>query len=172
MTVRGKTVWVVNVWLMALLTLFAGSPRIQCRCPDGRVKLFCLSSFFPAGVSGCCCTSTQPASRPPCCPAPDGPPAAVEECPCCAHTRECQHGMASDHTSRIDPIGCTKTLTQTRDPAAIPPGMEPDDNSTAVLRMSDTSVIFQQRDALSSRRDLLPDPPPTDLITVLQRLTI
>jgi hypothetical protein len=41
------------VWAAALLTPIAGTPHVDCLCPNGHVKLFCLNlSLHP---TACCC---------------------------------------------------------------------------------------------------------------------
>lgn len=62
------------VWLTAATTLFATSPHLECVCPDGSRKPFCLSLILDE--SSCCSDADAPeagASAPSCCcekPAP------------------------------------------------------------------------------------------------------
>src|SRR5262245_47170854 len=51
------------VGLTAFATLIAGAPHFICRCPDGHVKLFCVST--PSAAPGCCCghACCRPAGR-------------------------------------------------------------------------------------------------------------
>jgi hypothetical protein len=54
------------VWLTAAATLLAGTPHVQCRCPDGTFKPVC---FAPVGMETCCCCSEsgEPEETPPSC---------------------------------------------------------------------------------------------------------
>jgi hypothetical protein len=81
------------VWSAAFMTLLAGIPHSECRCPNGQVKPFCLGS--PSKTSGCCCGGgcCSPDSDGSCCKR-DGsvPSAPAEEKPSC-----CQ-----GHTPQVD----------------------------------------------------------------------
>jgi hypothetical protein len=64
----------MGVWATAVSTLLAGSPRLDCRCPDGRVKPFCLSILFQSACcDGSCCSEAtrdgngQATTKPSCC---------------------------------------------------------------------------------------------------------
>jgi len=46
--------------LAAVMTVTAGLPSFQCRCPDGRVKLFCQGNA--SSPSGCCCAAGDSSS--------------------------------------------------------------------------------------------------------------
>src|SRR5262249_55000414 len=50
----GKAAGVGLTYLTAIMTLFAGLPRFECRCPDGHIKLFCLGSALPDTGKSCC----------------------------------------------------------------------------------------------------------------------
>lgn len=83
------------VWLTAVTTLVAGLPQVQCRCPDGRIKAFCLSSL----VGKNCCHDDH------CCAmAPDDEPATT----CC-----CSQKIEADATAlRLEAPACSKTLVE------------------------------------------------------------
>jgi len=48
-----KTALAVCGWLTAAMTLVAGFPHLECLCPDGHRKAFCLGQVSRS--SGCCC---------------------------------------------------------------------------------------------------------------------
>src|SRR5262245_60186384 len=100
MAALGKKARVAHVWLTALLTLFAGLPRVQCRCPDGRVKPFCLGPCVRAdGSPGCCCAGAgTPAA---CCAAETSTPAEDAEPPCCACAHHLPGEDAAEDTPRL-----------------------------------------------------------------------
>lgn len=92
MYLLGGTLTKLVATLTALMTVTAGLPLSQCRCPDGRIKLFCQGTA--SSESGCCCASSCSsggAARPCCCggkkTAPSQPKATGKR-PCCAHARE------------------------------------------------------------------------------------
>jgi hypothetical protein len=120
----GRTILAANVWLTAIMTLVAGCPRFDCRCPDGSIKPFGLG--FMSRAAGCCCDESPPAvprrrvvaesdrSLPPCCRHKHHPPV-----------------FGADSRSQIEHPGCTKTLV---DP-------EPYTSSAARVQISeDTSA--------------------------------
>ncbi len=102
------------VWLTAASTLFASMPHIECRCPDGRLKLICLTSLI--APSACCCNTT-------CCdetkPVPEAPSQG-----CCCKRRAAKPAVApAPHagdpeseapagTPQAKRDGCTKRLVQ------------------------------------------------------------
>jgi hypothetical protein len=83
MYLLGATLTKALATLAAIMTVTAGLPRVQCRCPDGRIKLFCQGN--PSSPAGCCCAagdSSSPevktcccaAKKHACCTYPDGVP--------------------------------------------------------------------------------------------------
>lgn len=53
MGVFPRTVQAGFVWLTAILTGVAGAPHLDCICPNGQHKPFCLGS--PSKTTSCCC---------------------------------------------------------------------------------------------------------------------
>jgi hypothetical protein len=118
MTTLSRVVRSSLVWAAALLTPVAGTPRIDCICPDGHVKLFCLSfaltpraccgggSCCSPGGDGCSCCGKQAPAQ----------PARSHAKACCAHHQ--QRGTLTG--ARIAGTTCRKTLadadTQTEPP--------------------------------------------------------
>jgi hypothetical protein len=82
------------VVLTALMTLVAGAPRVDCVCPNGNVKVFCLKALI--GSEGCCCddmccetssgAQTKPFAKKSCCDRPGEPTThnsqKTKNCPC------------------------------------------------------------------------------------------
>jgi hypothetical protein len=148
----GNIAWIGHIWLTALMTLVAGVPHFACRCPDGRVKPFCMGT--PSAKSGCCCRGT-------CCSPSEGGT-------CCCGTRSRIPGP------EVGRSNCTKTLapsvlltvghgkTTLANPLTV--GALP---AQAVSVLSLTTMVGA-RPAWQAHQIA----PPTDLITVLQRLVI
>src|SRR5947209_19392590 len=97
------------VWVTAAATLFAHTPRLQCRCPDGHVKPFCLSLFLPS--SGCCCSGQccgfEDHNRSGECPASTTTP-ATDECPCCCQSSSTAAKHCQDPETASSSKGCSK----------------------------------------------------------------
>src|SRR5579884_764691 len=167
------------IWLTAVMTLVAGTPHFDCRCPNGNVKPFCLALL--TGKTGCCCEGS-------CCsasPGDDGkdraahaaPSATVAKKTCCcckAHQENAGNGSRTD--SRLGKAGCQKTLAKTAVAVAEPTVKAPDQDRTAHLFVPAPEPVrgqigFASCDYLSSHH-YHRIPPPTDLVTVLQHFLI
>ncbi len=101
--------------LTAVATLIAGTPHFVCRCPNGKLKPFCLGlSFATTGKDGkashCCCNGT-------CCSADGagckcGKTQAYGSPSCCGG--DGQHASAAvdlQRSSQASAPGCARTLT-------------------------------------------------------------
>ena len=90
MYLLGATLSKVLATVAAIMTVTAGLPSFQCRCPDGRVKLFCQGSV--SSSSGCCCAtgcSSSTEDEPCCCGAKKAnsqEPNPAKTRSCCTHT--------------------------------------------------------------------------------------
>lgn len=170
MVAFGKKARVAHVWLTALLTLVSGIPHVQCRCPSGRLKPFCLSFPFRSGASASCCCAAGGSSSGSCCLAPDSPPAGETVPTCCNHA----HGRRAREGSRAGASCCSRTLASpgefTPSPSVTRPTAEPG-WVAALPSLGPAGVLPHERGLLSWQAHLLA-PPPADLVTVLQRLTI
>ena len=173
----GRIAWIGQAWLTAVMTLVAAVPHFDCRCPDGRVKPFCLS--IARDASGCCCGAT-------CCSSAKG-----GTCCCGAHTQAssgkaqviscCNHHpdqkTASSPTGHhaVGHSGCTKTLAQ-------PQVVSISNGKTAFTKaVTFTAFLPPQPAPLLSLPTMAHGypgweehlrPPPTDLLTLLRRLII
>jgi hypothetical protein len=171
----GKCFRSAAIGLTAITTLIAATPHFDCRCPDGRIKPFCLSVLF--GASQCCCEGA-------CCPVPPddsarGPlprPALVAKSCCCgrqAEPREDRTGAVPG--SQFSTTGCTKVLVEARvtsldkGPQAPERDLTPAPFTTPAqpLRTLSEGPALACRAAGDSRR-----PPPTDLVTLLEHFLI
>jgi hypothetical protein len=90
---RKKLVFLLTIWLTVPSTLFASSPRIECTCPDGTKKPFCISTVF--GGSDCCCQGT-------CCSETERPSApSAPGCCCCKRSRPAATGRKTPPVGRV-----------------------------------------------------------------------
>ena len=167
----------VVVWATTASVLLANTPHFECRCPDGTVKPICLGSATAASPS--CCGSS------PCCSGDK------DNGSCCSHSRPeqpktkkpcCNQKKNQDRrrlkTGKNDPVFesncCQKTLAQSVNPPLSEPKTRPantlsDDARTAVV----SSIgIMIPTSAVQSDWQITFLPPPTDLVSTCQRLTI
>jgi hypothetical protein len=163
MATISKVVRMCLVGAATLLTPVAGTPRIDCLCPDGHVKLFCLGVFFRPGAccGDRCCGAQRSASR-------SHPRGAA----CCRHCRN--HGQAPPG-SRIIGTSCKKTLTEGK-VQSVPPVDTAAQDQTAALAQGPAPVaacsgLPGNRPGLLSwhSHDL---PPPPDLVIAFQHFVI
>ena len=90
----------------ALLTVATGMPRIQCVCPDGRVKFHCPGS----SASRCCCdNSSAPGSIEV---VPNRCQTGGETHTCCARVKlvDSARPAGDGQTQAVEPCGCQRTL--------------------------------------------------------------
>jgi hypothetical protein len=163
-------------WLTAVMTLVAGMPHFECRCPNGHVKPFCLG--LDSNKSGCCCgcacCSASPKGR-CCCKGRGASPSKRKEKSCC-HT---QH--RNNLASRPGPAGspaaqssrCVKTVA-VADQFTLVNHEIPKDSQVQVAGFASPFILASCQTS-GAPKDLSqahsPAPPP-DLVTVLQRLVI
>lgn len=150
-----KTVLAGQVWLMAIMTLVAGLPRLQCVCPDGHIKPFCLRS---------CCARAEYA--------PSAKIADKQQHDCCCGKGKNKSKPAGPE-SRLDGGRCLKTIVspadttdgQTETPAAT-------EWASAAL-LSPLGIVPCSPGTTCARAWLIHSPaPPTDLLTLLQHFLI
>ncbi len=173
----GKIAWIGQTWLTAVMTLVAAVPHFDCRCPDGRVKPFCLG--IARDASGCCCGGTCCSSNKggTCCCASHKQASSGETrvTSCCNHHQDRKTSRSPDYRQVVSHSGCTKTLAQ--------PQVVTISHGKAAFAKAVTFEAFlspQPAPLLSLpttgygypgwEEHLLP--PPTDLLTMLCRLII
>lgn len=166
-----KTALALFIGLTAICTLLAGTPHIQCRCPNGRLKLFCLSSSTK--TSKCCCDGS-------CCGSAEGSaetaPSNSESHCCCGNRQNSDEtGTPPSTGPSLQENGCSKKLV-------LPEMQTSPDRRVATTNIDDvlpgvafrtfTSPDLDLPAAQDTRWQVFRVPPPTDLCTVFQRLTI
>ncbi len=167
------TAWVGRVCLAALV-LLANVPHFVCRCPDGRVKSFCLGS--PAGDSGCCCggkgccADTRAGG---CCHS-RAPARATSHrpAPCCATAHQSQQPQPQAPPCQGSG-GCTRTVAPAENytPTKSPCVPRPDLALAAVPPASPAPVDAPEGSPQARRTRSCLSPPP-DLVKLLQHLLI
>lgn len=98
MYLLGATLTKFFALVAAAMTVTAGMPSIECRCPDGQVKLLCLGTACTA----CCCSSSVNGRSCYCCQA------GKHSCNARAPRSPIQGGSNSQAT--IKAPGCARTL--------------------------------------------------------------
>src|SRR5262249_6912949 len=146
----GRTGRSVLVGLTAIATLLAGSPHVDCLCPNGHVKLFCLGLVAPA--SDCCSAS-----------AGDRPTSPAR--PCCKH--------APTPGPAIKASGCAKTVSPAKPFLSVKDRGPGDAGGPAPLAVAAVPASHVPAPGqFPSRRPSHSLPPPPDLIVLLGHFTI
>ncbi len=116
MYLLGTTITKLLATVAAFMTITAGMPHTQCRCPNGQIKFFCHGNI--SNPSGCCSTPTasSPSDGEPCCreakkEKPPGAELALKR-PCCTHTHtEQSKGHENDGSpAKFQAPSCVKTV--------------------------------------------------------------
>jgi hypothetical protein len=166
-----------SVWLTAAMTLLAGFPHLDCRCPDGRVKPFCLDLTSQAGR--CCCGGAlYPSARGgKCCGCPRGASAdAPGKAECCGRLPQgLRPGGPGGPAPQVKATGCSKALAQAEVFARSPARTKVSEVSpTALLVPSQVALVVASLSTLHDRISWDGDRslPPDDLLTLLRHLLI
>ena len=165
--------------MTALMTLVAGTPHFDCRCPNGRIKPFCLALL--TGRTGCCCEGS-------CCSAPPGddekghtthpsPAATVPKKACCcckAHQGNARGGSRT--APGLGKVGCQKSLAEMAS-AVSEPSVKVSEKALSAHLFVPTLEPVTEHDGFGPGAFLTAYhqhriPPPTDLVTVLQHFLI
>jgi hypothetical protein len=164
------------VGLTAISTLFAGMPHFVCRCPNGQVKPFCLSS---PSTTGCCCGSAccglAGAGSESCCCRSSG--VNAERGCCCCGDRGANDASepSNDPGFSAQRNCCTRTLV-TPEAQSLPESKATPTSSVDHLASPTFEMgVFHSLTPLTRASTIwLADrgPPPADLVTVLRRLII
>jgi hypothetical protein len=179
-----RTSLCVLAWLAAVMTVVAGVPHPSCRCPDGRVKPFCFGSTAQKG--GCCCAGKccgAMAGTASCCKSGaskrqeiaascdghEAEPAGL----CCRHQKRAASRTKAQDRLALTRTCCTRTLDQLQGSAFTAPKrlIVSDVTDGAPLAAQSDFVWDRPTESLAFRQDYQ-RPPPTDLLTTLQRLLI
>lgn len=184
---------VAVVWGTAASTLMASTPHFVCRCPDGSVKPFCLGPVFNA--SGCCCggdtccCSTKSGGG--CCSKGGSSGGqAVKRTSCCSQAPEHKDhskpgtdgsggaqraGSKAGEGHAISSRCCQKAVAQQETQSVTPLQAKINESLNTSLVLFPATLLVQAVPSATSGQtvwEVFRLPPPTDLVTVLQRLTI
>lgn len=170
--------WIFVVWATAATTLFGNTPYVVCHCPDGSLKLFCFGSS-----AGKCCCSKGGASA--CCSKKTTPGEQPKKACCCQKQpskAEIESGCVNGCTSESKPLKgliigrtcCQKTVVQPEVQTLIRPDLKAYETQATELLLLPATLGNPLSSITSIRSDWQVHdlPPPTDLVTTLQRLTI
>lgn len=151
------------VWLTASTSLFSGMSSLSCRCPNGQEKPFCFG--VPSEKTSCCCGGS-------CCSVnPDSMTVGTGSVCCCCESEQKPPEPCNETGFRANVPCCSKTLSQAELTTAPEPIDHRDDGSTVIVKVMSPVVSIPQ----STIREVWEPfrvPPPTDLVTLLQHLTI
>lgn len=183
MYLLGATLTKFLATLAAILTVTAGLPNFQCRCPDGRVMHFCNGKA--SSPSGCCCdtgSSSSPEAKSCCCEAKKAntrEPTATSKRPCCAQSekpsKDRQQGSDGDSSQlAIKAACCVKSVVAAPVVDSIPTTGSPLHQviDTLVLwspALDASSLVFADVVATRPPPRFLATPP--DLVVVLCHFT-
>jgi hypothetical protein len=154
------------------MTVVAGVPHFTCHCPDGRVKPVCLGSTTAEKAVCCCdgaCCGKKAESA--CCKKSDSDSQTAAGC--CGH-----HGEpAPNATAKTEPAltasCCTRTLVQPEVATARhPERLVVKDVSLGAFLVLQPAPVCDPPTGPCGYRHEHQRPPPTDLLTALQRLLI
>ncbi len=162
---------IVLVWATASSTLLASTPYYVCRCPDGTIKTHFVGFISPDASccsTNCCAVGTKEKS---CCQTGKKKQAAKPIN--CAQANNAHSGNKEGSPS-IAQIPCQKTLVQPDERALCRMEVNAEsDVPVALLPVTAASTLdlFGVDYEITLWR-IDKGPPPTDLVTTLQRLTI
>jgi hypothetical protein len=161
----------VLVWATVSSMLFASTPYYVCRCPDGTTKMHLLGSVSPESP---CCTSqccASPAKAKPCCQASKKTTTKPNSCSRIAIPQT----KNPNGSPSVGQSHCQKSLVQAEQRSfcrlEVKPLETPND-AFALTVCVDLSNISGPATAATTLWRIDKIPPPTDLVTVLHRLTI
>jgi hypothetical protein len=165
--------------LAALLTPLAGTPHVDCLCPNGHVKLFCFNITSPK--SGCCCRGMccpRTQSGKSCCSRPKAPRAAQpdKKATCCGiHQTRPGEQRPGGGANGAERRCCTKTLAAAESLLATPKRAAACDDQRASgdLPVAPPLVRAPAAGSVVVVFGLTHSPgPPADLVTLHRRLVI
>jgi hypothetical protein len=174
MYLLGPTLTKFLATVASVMTVAAGLPSVECRCPDGRIKYFCESNL--SSSSNCCCSgsdSREPNSPKGCCRGKPEEPQVAKKRACCskAHHEWPHHtgtapGLKSQHPC------CVKTVM-------VLPGIQATANAGAPVQDHAAWAAVQEPGVLACvvrvpvalRPPLLPTHAPPDFVVLHCHLT-
>lgn len=165
-----RLAWAGFLWLTAISTVVAGMPHFVCHCPNGKTHK--LLAFSTCKMGGCCCAASvgrekDMSAR----PAPQSQP---KKRSCCSDTEERAAKTETGGESARCP-NCLQSVEQA-DAQALPVTEDVPGDADSVMTLAWHEATFASflvsAETTASRWEPYRIPPPLDLITVLQRLTI
>lgn len=177
MYLLGTTLTKLLATVAAVMTVTAGLPRTECRCPDGRIKLFCHGNT--SAPSGCCATacSSSPDANPCCCEAKKAntPGATVaKERPCCAHAHAGPKGSGGGgHPALVKASCCVKTVVAAPAVDSVENTGTPVHQTIDVLALGVPTLVVPHAtaDVVATHSPPLLSTAPPDLVVVLCHFT-
>jgi hypothetical protein len=191
-----KTVTASLVWATAVSSLFGSSLHFTCRCPDGTVKPFCTgqgSSESSCCCNGKCCSTSDGGG---CCCKSSSPEGEKKNAPSCCHQSKPdtsskavapRSGEDSAQKTALDPRSlaadrltisrtcCQKTMAQSESQTLVRPVTKPIEHlELGLALLPPLNIGFHVPSPLRGRDcwQVYGLPPPTDLLTLLQRFLI
>jgi hypothetical protein len=172
-----RTVQTGAIWLTAAMTLIAGTPHFVCLCPNGHIKPFCLTLFFDRTCccNGSCCSASHVIDGKDFATRASHSAAALKKNCCCCNAHQ---QIAKDETrtdSKLGKESCQKTLVEGI--VAVPaPSVQAPMQDLANHLVVPHPVPSVGQDGFGACGCLFTNhyrlPPPTDLVTALQRFLI
>jgi hypothetical protein len=177
MRTLGRAALTGLVWLTAGMTLLAGVPHFDCRCPTGRVKPFCVGFTWEKSSCCCgggCCSSNHNGA---CCCRGKKPPTGgnAKNWSCCKQHTAPNGGPRPEGRPVANSSCCVKTLAQQ---GLLAPGPAKETRSkdfgvrAAVAAQPTTFYIPAGLSPSRLPCSLHLLAPPADLVTLLQRFLI
>jgi len=175
-----RTSLVALVWATAASMLLGATPHFTCKCPDGTIKEFCPDSA--SGESSCCCggrcCGSKDAVKACCSKQGRSGPDSTSEMPCCRGQSETRVGLTSSgkpiESTKVEAACCQRTLAQPVVGSLLRIETKSNDQHVPPVIHVPVSQIMPAGDppTIQARWTAYGPPPPTDLVKILQRLTI
>ncbi|HEV3259262.1 MAG TPA: hypothetical protein VG013_20510 [Gemmataceae bacterium] len=155
------------------MTLLTGTPHVDCFCPDGRVKPFCISLSWNSPACCCggeCCTAAV--SR--CCCRNENPQTTDHGRvrPCCAHGQ----GHPADAHNQAAPTPCKKKLAEADARAITPPAFARGQHQAVALLLPVPALELISTPPAAAECSLFwqsyRPPPPTDRVVAFHHFII
>ncbi len=178
MAILSRAVQTGAIWLTAIMTLIAGTPHFVCNCPDGHIKPFCftLHSEKNGGCcDGSCCSTSQEDDGKVFAAHVSHSAAGVKKNCCCCKPYQEKARDDSRTDAKLRKEKCQRTFVEGIVAVPAPSVETPAKDLTAHLFVLAPETTMPQEGfgacdcAFANHYHW---PPPTDLITVLQRFLI
>lgn len=163
--------------MTAIMTLIAGTPHFVCSCPNGRIKPFCLT--LSSGKIGCCdgscCSASQEGDEKGFAAHASLPAAGIQKncCSCKDHQEKAKNESRTDGQLGNERCQRTFVLGIVAVPAVSVKAPVQDSETHLFVRAPETPMAQEGFGACDCPfANHCHWPPPSDLITVLQRFLI